>query len=225
MAHPHWPLFDLRISTPRLQLRPDWDDGIAELAPVAAQGIHDPATMPFSVPWTDQAPGGPLEQRMYQYYWGQRAQWTPQSWNCTFLVSHGGRLVGAQAMFAKDFAKTRVVETGSWLGRASQGKGIGTEMRAAVLHLAFAGLSAQHARSGAWHDNAPSLRVSRRLGYVDNGEEIRLRRDDADRMQLLVLSREAWAAHRFGAEIEVSGLGACLSLFGLAPGGSASSAS
>ena len=216
MDHPHWPLFDLRIRTPRLELRPDWDDGVAELATVAASGVHDPATMPFGIPWTDADAGGPLERGMYQYYWRQRADWTPQKWTCSLLVSLDGRLVGAQGILASDFAKTRVVETGSWLGRAHQGRGIGTEMRAAALHLAFACLGAQRALSGAWHDNKASLQVSRRLGYVDNGEDIKLRRGEPDRMISLVLTRREWEEHRFAGRVEVSGLEPCLPLFGLA---------
>ncbi len=38
-------------------------------------------------------------------------------------------------------------------------------MRAAVLHLAFAGLEAEYADSDAFTDNAASLGVSRKLGY------------------------------------------------------------
>jgi RimJ/RimL family protein N-acetyltransferase len=42
-------------------------------------------------------------------------------------------------------------------------------MRAAVLHLAFAGLGAEYATSEAFTDNAASLGVSRKLGYVLDG--------------------------------------------------------
>jgi hypothetical protein len=53
-----WPLFGLRLSTPRLELRvPDLDD-LAALAAVAATGVHDPAVQPFAAEWTD----GPPEQ-------------------------------------------------------------------------------------------------------------------------------------------------------------------
>ena len=51
-----WPLFDLGVTTPRLSLRYVTDDLGEELAELAAQGIHDPVTMPFSEPWTDVAP-------------------------------------------------------------------------------------------------------------------------------------------------------------------------
>lgn len=65
----------------------------------------------------------------------------------------------------------REVHTGSWLGRRYQGQGIGTQMRAAVLHLALDGLGAQRAVSAAFEDNPASLGVSRKLGYRDDGIE------------------------------------------------------
>jgi RimJ/RimL family protein N-acetyltransferase len=66
----------------------------------------------------------------------------------------------AQGLGGRDFAVLREVHTGSWLGRRYQGHGIGTQMRAAVLHLAFEGLGAQHAAFGAFEHNAASLGVS-----------------------------------------------------------------
>ncbi|MCA1682238.1 MAG: hypothetical protein LC700_03790, partial [Actinobacteria bacterium] len=49
-----WPLRRLELRTPRLSLRPDDDDGLRELAALAASGIHPPEQMPFLHPWTDQ---------------------------------------------------------------------------------------------------------------------------------------------------------------------------
>jgi RimJ/RimL family protein N-acetyltransferase len=42
-------------------------------------------------------------------------------------------------------------------------------MRAAALHLAFAGLGAREATSEAFADNRASNRVSQTLGYEPNG--------------------------------------------------------
>lgn len=47
MAH-SWPLFDLQVVTPQIVLRYVSDELGAALATLAAKGIHDPATMPFS---------------------------------------------------------------------------------------------------------------------------------------------------------------------------------
>ncbi len=46
------------------------------------------------------------------------------------VVVRDGTVVGTQGVGAHDFAVLRQVSTGSWLGRAYQGQGIGTQMRA-----------------------------------------------------------------------------------------------
>jgi hypothetical protein len=68
MTHPIWPLFDLRVVTPRLELRYIDDELATALSTLAARGVHDPGFMPFSIPWTEVEP--PLQQRnTMQYYW------------------------------------------------------------------------------------------------------------------------------------------------------------
>ena len=51
-----WPLFGLRVETPLLLLRYPSDADLAALASHPADAIHDPATMPFAIPWTDAPP-------------------------------------------------------------------------------------------------------------------------------------------------------------------------
>jgi hypothetical protein len=52
----HWPLTDLRLQTPELELRwPSLDD-LDALADLAAAGVHDPEVQPFMVAWTDASP-------------------------------------------------------------------------------------------------------------------------------------------------------------------------
>ncbi|MBY8854139.1 GNAT family N-acetyltransferase, partial [Saccharothrix sp. MB29] len=72
---------------------------------------------------------------------------------------------GAHPRPPAHFPVLREVDTGSWLGLEHQGKGCGTEMRAAVLLFAFDHLGALAARSSAFDDNLPSHGVSRKLGY------------------------------------------------------------
>jgi hypothetical protein len=64
MTHPHWPLFDLVVRTPRLELRLAREDEFVELVQVIDAGIHDPATMPFTNAWTDT----PIPQRQRDSY-------------------------------------------------------------------------------------------------------------------------------------------------------------
>ena len=58
-------------------------------------------------------------------------------------------------------------------------------MRAAVLQLAFAGLGALEAQTSAWHDNPASQRVSLRLGYVHEGQQLLARRGEPTRAPAL----------------------------------------
>jgi hypothetical protein len=72
-----WPLRQLVLTTPRLQLRPDDDAGLLELVEAAYDGIHDPEWMPFGVPWT-RAPSEKLGRNTMQFYWSQRASLNPR---------------------------------------------------------------------------------------------------------------------------------------------------
>jgi RimJ/RimL family protein N-acetyltransferase len=213
MLTDHWPLFGLRLTTPRLELRlPDLDE-MARLADVAAAGVHDPAVQPFSVAWTDESPEK-AARNVLQWMWGLWARWSPEKWSLQFVVVADGVVIGTQEVGATRFATLREVGTGSWLGRAHQGQGYGTEMRAAVLDLAFAGLGAQYATSEAFEDNAASYRVSRKLGYLDDGIERHIVRDKPVVGRRLRLDRESWAAAR-SVPVETSGLEPCLPMFGL----------
>jgi RimJ/RimL family protein N-acetyltransferase len=123
-----------------------------------------------------------------------------------------GQVVGVQDINAEHFGTVRSVHTGSWLGRAHHGRGLGKEMRAAILHLAFEGLGALEAHSGAFFDNAPSLATSQSLGYKSNGETLAPRRDGADRLRNVRLDRATWLRRRRD-DIEIVGLDGCLDMF------------
>src|SRR5688500_16798621 len=71
---PYWPLNDLRVRTPHLELRVPTPDDLYVLVDLIRHGIHDPQTMPFSNPWTDM-PSPQLERGALQWYWRQRAEW------------------------------------------------------------------------------------------------------------------------------------------------------
>jgi RimJ/RimL family protein N-acetyltransferase len=204
----------LRLRTPALELRwPSLDD-LGALAELAALGVHDPAVQPFMVAWTDASPDERALSTL-QYHWSRWASWKPSDWVLELVVVRDGAVVGTQGIGGRDFALLREVSTGSWLGRHYQGRGIGTEMRAAVLHLAFEGLQAEHAVSGAFEDNAASLAVSRKLGYRDDGIEWHAVRDRPVLMRRLRLTRADWQAART-VPVQIHGLEPCLPHFGLA---------
>ncbi|MGW0730765.1 GNAT family N-acetyltransferase [Streptomyces mirabilis] len=210
----HWPLLGLRLTTPRLELRLPSGEELSELADLAAQGVHDPDRMPFSVPWTDLPPRE-RARSVVQHYWLRLGNWTPDNWALNLAVFEHGQIVGQQTIAARNYATLREVDTGSWIGLRHQGRGIGTEMRAAVLHLAFAGLKAAEATSGAFADNPSSFRVSSKLGYEPDGIERLTVRGQVTVMRRLRLSRARWEEHQ-QASVSIDGLSACLPLLGLA---------
>lgn len=214
MGSEHWPLFGLRVRTPRLELRPPSDDDLFRLADAAAAGIHDVGEMPFNVPWSEQPPGT-LERGVLQHGWKVRAGWKVGDWHLPLAVVSEGSVVGVQGLFAADFPVTRQVESGSWLTRGSQGRGLGTEMRAAALALAFEGLGAEHAVTSAFADNARSLGVTRSLGYEPDGWEVRARKGEPQRMLRFRMDRARWRAAR-RHDVALTGLEPCLAMFGLA---------
>ena len=143
---PH-PLTRLRLRTPRLELRLPTDAEARELYRIAEAGIHDPAVMPFEIPWTDS-----LNEPDFLAYHREHRE---------LVAFLDGKPIGVQGMKVEN----GTASTGSWLGAAYQGRGLGTEMRAAVLTYAFEHLGATAARSGALGGNEQSLGVSRKLGY------------------------------------------------------------
>ena len=158
----------LRATAGPVQLRGIGDDDLVTLAELAVAGIHEPERMPFFFPWTDVS-SDELPMRFVQYHWKARAEWSPTSWELSLGVWFEGRLVGVQGVSAHDFLVTRTGETGSWLGQAHQGRGIGTLMRQAVCALCFDHLGFTEITSGAFVDNPASLAVSRKVGYRLNG--------------------------------------------------------
>lgn len=213
MEYPVWPLYELRLRTPDLELRLPTEDELVRLCRVARAGVHDPAEMPFTVPWTDQ-PSPRFEREFVKYHWGIRASWSPERWHLELAVFHAGEPIGFQSLGASDFAILRGVRTGSWLGLPFQGRGFGKQMRTAVLHLAFAELGAVAAHSGAFADNPASIAVSRALGYEPNGVGRKAPRGEPRDMVYLRLTRQRWDARRH-CEVEVTGLAGCRDLFGL----------
>jgi len=205
---PH-PLTRLRVRTPRLELRLGTDTELRELGRVAMAGIHDPDVMPFEFPWTDDL----TEESVLDFHRRQLHAFTPEDWSLGLVVFHRGRPIGIQSVGAERFAETHRVGTGSWLGREWQGRGLGTEMRAAVLQLAFGGLGAEVAVSGAIAGNPQSLGVSRKLGYEVVGSHVVSPRGEPLEHTDIELRRESF---RPPVPVELVALAPLLPLFGAA---------
>lgn len=211
MGH-QWPLFDLRLHTPRLELRLPTDDDLLALAKAARGGVHDRPESPFLVRW-DEPPSPAMERQFLLHGWKVRGEWSPARWNLGFAAVLEGRPIGMQEVFAVDFARTRTVATGSWLALAHHGRGYGTEMRAAILWLAFEELGALAAESGYLEGNEPSARVSGKLGYGANGERLIDARTQPPRVERMMrVTPATW--NRALVPVRVEGMDACRGLFG-----------
>jgi RimJ/RimL family protein N-acetyltransferase len=208
--HP-WPLFDLRLRTPRLELRLPNDEDLLELARVAREGVVEEGRTFFAVPW-HELPSPAFERQFLLRWWRVRGHWDPADWNIGFAVVADGQPIGIQDLMAREFAIRKTVVTASWLGRAYQGRGYGTEMRAAVLTLAFDGLGAELAESGYFEGNGASARVSAKLGYVDNGEQVVAVGSRRAVERRLKLERDTWKRELVPVTIEA--LEPCRALFG-----------
>jgi RimJ/RimL family protein N-acetyltransferase len=196
------PLLALRIAAGPVELRGVTDDLLGPLADLATD-IHDPDFMPFDFPWSlTAAPDMP--RNVAQYHWGRRASFSPAQWSADLAVSFDGELVGSQGFSTKDYLVTRTGETGSWLARRFQGRGIGTAMRQVICAFVFDHLDARYITSTAFEDNLASLAVSRKTGYTDNGTDQRNRLGQPATMRRIQL--EPAGLVRYEHELSVSGL-------------------
>jgi RimJ/RimL family protein N-acetyltransferase len=206
------PLYGIRLRTPRLELRLGSREELVELHDLARQGIHPPDEMPFEVPWTDRADEPTFVEDCVAYHEAALSDWRPERWSFNLLTFFAGHPIGSQGMRAENFAEQRVVDTGSWLGQTFQRRGLGTEMRAAVLELAFRQLGAEAATSGSVFGNESSKRVSEKLGYTIVGRSTIAPRGEPVPKYDLRIEREEWSSP---FPVEIEGVDSCLPLFGV----------
>lgn len=202
-------LWNIRLRTPRLELRLPTDDELEALYDIATAGIHPPEVMPFAIPWTDTL----NHDDFIEFHHAAWTSWSADDWQCNFVTFLDGRVIGTQAVVAKNFGSTRTVESGSWLGQEFQNRGYGTEQRAAVLEFAFRSLGAEAAITGALVGNPASARVSEKLGYRMTGiRQIAPRGEPVDHFDYRI-EREEW---RCPVPVEIDGLDeAAQHLFGV----------
>ncbi|MDN5919584.1 MAG: GNAT family N-acetyltransferase [Pseudonocardia sp.] len=205
-----WPQRHLVLRTPRLELRPDDDASLLELVALAHTGIHPAEKMPFQQAWTDAEPAY-LGRGMLQHFWSERAAVGPDRWSLHFVVRHDGAVAGVQSLTASRFGVLRDVATGSYLGRPFQSRGLGTEMRAAVLAFAFDHLGATSARSEYLEGSVASCRISERLGYRRDGTARVAPRGEPVVQQRVVLDpsgfiRPSWTLQVEGYSSDLAGL-------------------
>jgi len=213
VPHPYPPL-NLTVRTPRLTLAAATDDLLERLIPVVRAGVADSEPPGFDDPMSLYADSPEREWRWLRAIWAGRGRVDPARWRLYFVVLADGAAVGMQDLIGVDFATFGTVSSFSWLGPAYRGRGLGVEMRAAVLHLAFAGLGAREAASEAFADNVASNRVSQVLGYQPNGTDWATRRGEAAPLLRWKLTREDWGKTKRD-DIVLAGVEECLPVLGL----------
>jgi RimJ/RimL family protein N-acetyltransferase len=216
----YWPLFDLRLRTPDLELRPMTEADLSMVADLLPADVwQDPAIQ--SPPEADEQTARGIVA--HQAYWRSFASWRPDAWAVRFVVSAGGEYIGTQELEARDFPVLGTVDSSSYLLGPARGRGYGKQMRAAVLALAFGPLQARAAVSSAWHDNHASLGVSRSIGYQPNGESLHAHGERVDTELHLLLKRADWLASGAAQQVTISDFEPCRHLFGLPDTGRSSS--
>jgi RimJ/RimL family protein N-acetyltransferase len=214
-----YPPLDVHVVTPRVELRAATDDLLGLLAPLVASGRAMADPPPWDDPCSFYESDPDVRVRSWlQAIWRGRGTVRPDSWRLYFVVFVDGEPIGQQDVTGDEFDMFGTVETTSWVTSDARGSGIGTEMRSAVLHLAFEGLGAAEARSEAAVDNAASNRISERLGYTRNGTSWATHQGKPVLGQRWLLDRKTWEARRRD-DITLSGVEACRATLGLdAPG-------
>ena len=169
-----WPPFGLRIESPRLILRQIRETDFPAYIAAATSGISNAGRSPFVSPW-DENPPEQMAKNSLSWVWSRRSSIGPDQWYLmlgVFLKEEDGAegaLIGVQDVGAEKWRVLRTVNSGSWMRRDQQGRGLGKEMRAAMLIWAFDHFGAEYAESAAFDWNEPSNRVSQSLGYSKFG--------------------------------------------------------
>lgn len=152
--------------------------------------------------------------RWLQGIWRGRGSVSSDFWRLYFVVVVANEPVGMQDVIGQQFDLFRSASTFSWLSADLRGRGLGREMREAVLHLAFAGLDAVEAVSDAFLDNGGSTGVSTALGYERNGTTWDSRRGAPAVIQRWRLPANVWKARRRN-DIELDGVADCRQTLGI----------
>lgn len=212
-----YPPLAVEVSTPLLTLRGATDDLLSELAPLVRAGEALAEPLPYDDPMSlyEEDPEVRVH-RWLQGVWRGRGTVGADFWRLCFVVVHDGRAIGMQDLIGQRFNHFGSATTFSWLAASARGRGLGQEMRAAALHLAFEGFDALQAESEAFMDNRGSNRISETSGYEANGTAWATRRGSAALMQRWRLRREDWLPRRRG-DVALQGIPQCRDALGILP--------
>ena len=195
-----------RVATPRIELVGATDEQLERLQLLVWAGKATAEPAPFDDPMSLYEEDPDVRVRKWlQGIWRGRGSVTPDFWRLHFVVLFEGQPVGMQDLIGDQFSTYGTVVSFSWLSSDLRRRGLGAEMRQAILHLAFEGLGAKEATTEAFLDNAGSNGVSRAVGYQENGVTWATRRGEPGLMQRWRIAQTDWLDHRRG-DIELHGV-------------------
>jgi len=205
-----WPLHGIRLRTADLDLRVMTE---ADLRGLCALLPDDLSMNPHATRYAGLDDRANRRAVLAQGYWRALGLWSPDDWALPFVARSAGEVVGAQWLEGPDWRADHVVDSSSWLAPAARGRGLGKQMRAAVLALAFGPLRADAAVSSAVVDNPSSLGVSRALGYRDTHRSVL--EHSGETLQHVRLERAAWERSGQAHKVVITGVSPALPLFGI----------
>ncbi|HET9173236.1 MAG TPA: GNAT family protein [Actinospica sp.] len=209
-----YPPLNVQIHTPTLSLLGATDALLERLVPIVRKGVATEPPWPFDDPISLYKDSPDREWSWLRAMWAARSKVSEAFWRLNFVVMLDGEPVGMQDLIAVDYPSFGAVDSFSWLSPEVRRRGLGREMRQAVLHLAFEGFGAREANSEAFHDNLASNRVSEAVGYRPNGINWATRRGETAQLNRWRLTRGQWLPTR-RADIGLVGVRECLPVLGI----------
>jgi RimJ/RimL family protein N-acetyltransferase len=204
----------VQVHAPTLSLLGASDALLERLVPIVRKGVATEPPWPFDDPMSLYKESPEREWSWLRGIWSGRGKVSESFWRLYFVVVLDGEPVGMQDLIGQEFSDFGTVTTFSWLSPDVRRRGLGREMRQAVLHLAFDGFGAREAESEAFFDNHASNRVSAALGYQPNGVNHATRRGEAAELNRWRLTRDQWLPTR-RSDITLVGVPECRAVLGI----------
>ena len=166
-----YPLLDVRVSTPTLELRGATDELLDQLADVVRAGKTHADPAPYDDPISFYEPDPDLRvAKWLRAIWRGRGKVEADAWRLylVVVVVVDGQPVGMQNLYGVSFSTFGTVTTFSWLSADHRGRGLGHGSNA----------------------------ISRDLGYEPNGSDWATRQGEPALLNRWRLTRGNWEQRR-----------------------------
>lgn len=205
-----WPLQGIRLRTPDLELHVMTEADLPTLWELLPDDLE---LNPHATTYAGVDDRANRRAILAQGYWRALGMWSPDDWALPFVVRSAGEVVGVQWLEGPDWRSDHIVDSSSWLVAEARGRGLGKQMRAAVLALAFGPLRAEAAISSAVLANRSSLGVSHALGYRDTHRSVL--EHSRETLQHVRLEGRSWHASGQAHAVVIDAVVPALPYFGI----------